>query len=258
MPGPGNAQYADGGALSFVANYMMTQVDDVGVWGRGPDGVNKRPNIIHVGSGGVVFSDGSTQTVAAASSPNAMAMRQGDAASPAAANYHIAFMNIGVAGNVSPPIDTAYVTPFALNKDQVVTALGINLFATAAQEARVGIYSNTSETNLTPNALLAESGAISTAVGGIQMATLGTAWTVPETGLYWAVVNSNGVAGYQFRGATILSIPNPLGTSGASAMTANVALRGGMTYASAFPDPFAITGGALITTATPYAIFQLQ
>lgn len=65
MPSPQTAEYADNEALSFVANWVFTQQNNIGAIGRTPTGEDKRPKGIYVGDDGITFADGTQQTTAA-------------------------------------------------------------------------------------------------------------------------------------------------------------------------------------------------
>lgn len=83
MPGPGNAQYGDGGLLTFAANWVFTGGGGIagqGAIGRTPAGEDKRPRGIYVGDDGITFADGTQQTTASTgadySGPELVGMEQ--------------------------------------------------------------------------------------------------------------------------------------------------------------------------------------
>lgn len=65
MASPRDAQYGDGGLLTFVANWIFVEVNNTGAIGRTPDGEDRRPKGIYVGEDGITFADDTQQTTAA-------------------------------------------------------------------------------------------------------------------------------------------------------------------------------------------------
>lgn len=147
--------------------------------------------------------------------------------------------------------NTLYGIPFiAPTRGATLDRLGFNVVTLLAGNARVGLYSATSDTNLYPNALVVDGGGISTGSGGVKSATISQVLT--PGALYWAVYLGDAapsVRTHQGGTATNIlgfdsSLPNG-GTRGISVAQAYGAL----------PATFPV-GAALVITGTTFpAVF---
>ena len=140
--------------------------------------------------------------------------------------------------------------PFIAGRGGTIDRIAVNVTTLAASGVmRCGIYDSTSDTNLYPNALILDSGELSTASTGVKSATVSQALTAGK--LYW-FVTLTGTAAPTLRALaatdlhSIFNLDNTLGT--APGRYLQVALAYG-----ALPSTF--TASASVTTGTVPAVF---
>jgi hypothetical protein len=113
--------------------------------------------------------------------------------------YYVAGNIAGNLSTLSYANDFIIAAPLVMPKRSHIDRVGIRVLGGAAGTARIGIYNATSGTNMTPWALLYDSGNIDTSSNGFKTATVD--WVLEQDTLYWAalLMSDNGV--------TIRSVP---------------------------------------------------
>lgn len=92
---------------------------------------------------------------------------------------------LGYGSNAAPTVDTIYLTPFFIKVPITFDKIGFRCATLAvASKVRVGIYSSTSKTNPSPNALIYGSIELSGATTGVKEDT-GLSVAIAAPGLYW-------------------------------------------------------------------------
>jgi hypothetical protein len=157
-------------------------------------------------------------------------------------------------GGLSFTIDTIRVLPLILPSGGTLDRLGIEITTLAAGgTGRLGIYDSVSITDLTPNNLIVDGGAVVTTAVAVVSVTINQILTAGK--LYWLAVNL-GTLAPSLRTVNagtvsgILGYPNTLGTS--------VGL--GWQVASAFgalPNPFPASPTVMITPV-PLIAYRLS
>jgi len=159
-----------------------------------------------------------------------------------AANYYPAGRHhcYGTGAGVTLATGTIWLISFIEVRGGTIDQLMFDVTTQAAgQNGRIGLYSNTSDTTLYPNALLEDSGSISLTGTGAKAYTLGTPRVLTPGALYWIALtidggspvvrgtiheafwNALGVVsgvpgiGYRLTAFTYAALPNPL-TAGAT------------------------------------------
>jgi hypothetical protein len=165
-------------------------------------------------------------------------------------------LGMGGAGAIAVAANQAFAMPFRMRQGQKIVRLGFGVSIPAAAFARVAIYSNKSALDPYPGNLLLETVALSTNGAGFQLDTVD--YTVLSTALYWAVINSDATGGATIRGVNGSNDiqESPLGMT--SAFSQIKMIRGLVTYANPWPDPYAATGDTMVTANCPVAIMQLS
>lgn len=108
------------------------------------------------------------------------------------AQYYLQDYNIAAApSGQSFSADTVRYTPFAVDRERTVTAIGVNVTTTAAsQKARVGIYENKTSGGIDePGNLLVSSGDLNIGSSGVQSSAVSI--TLQPGTVYWAAVLSS-------------------------------------------------------------------
>lgn len=144
----------------------------------------------------------------------------------------------------APSANTMRAVPFvAPARGGTISEVAFNVTAGVAGNCRVGIYSNSADDNLYPDALLFDSGSISVAANGVK--TAAASIDLSPGRLYWAVIV--GDAAPTIRTLSVNNCGTILGYGTAMGTAGNVGVSLAFTYA-ALPDPFG-SGGAYITAA---------
>jgi hypothetical protein len=92
---------------------------------------------------------------------------------------------------------TLYVLPFICTRTGTVERVALNVTTLGASSgARVGVYNNTSNTNLYPSSLIAASdgGELATTSTGFKINTIGSPFTLTAGNLYWLAFNCKATA----------------------------------------------------------------
>lgn len=127
--------------------------------------------------------------------------------------------------------------------------IAVNVTSLAAGNCRLGIYEATSDTNLYPNALLVDSGALSTGTTGVKEATIDV--DLEPGALYWVAHVGDAVP--TFRGQWISGAMQIFGVSSGLGTSPQVGLSVSYTY-GALPSTF--PGSATAIASEPnIAIF---
>lgn len=148
-------------------------------------------------------------------------------------------------GTASHTANVLRAIPFTSPRGGTITALNFaSTAASAGTNARIGIYTNTSTTDLRPNTLIEGSGDISVAAAGLKTLTLTTPLVLDRDALYWfAIVTSAAVT---CRAQTIAAAWPILGYDATLGTTLGYGWSNAFTYA-ALPASFPVAGIAVIT-----------
>lgn len=168
--------------------------------------------------------------------------------------YYVAGqVNAVATSTATPAINTFYAVPQVVTRPMTLDRLALQVTTAAASSAvRVGIYTNTSNSELYPAALVVDSGALDTTAVGMKNATVSQ---VLSPGLYWFVYLA-GVAAPQVRAVALAGLSPMLGNSNVLATTVGIGLTVAYTY-GALPATFP-AGASVFQNAPPAIGFRLS
>lgn len=159
-------------------------------------------------------------------------------------NYYIANQGTeGALGTGAPTANVLRAMPFiAPRRGGALDTLAYEITGTVAGNTRIGLYANTSESNLYPAARLEASASIA---NSNAFKTLAVTRSLVPGDLYWIAIV--GDVAPTIRALGLTNVSSILGNAG-SGGAVNVGLSVAYAYA-ALPDPF--PAGAAYITATP-------
>lgn len=146
----------------------------------------------------------------------------------------------------APAIGTLFALPFAVPRGGTLDRIAFQVTTLAASgTGRCGIYQATSDTNVYPNALIVDSGSLSTASTGLKSATISQALTANT--LYWFVYLA-GTAAATIRCMALGGVRAFMGIDNAIGAAPGF----GITVAQAFGSlPATFPAGGTVMTAVP-------
>ncbi len=147
----------------------------------------------------------------------------------------------------APSANVLRAIPFiAPSRGGVLDRIAIAVTTLLAGNARIGIYRNTSESNLYPSDLLVDSGDLSTATTGVKAATINVSLVPGE--LYWFA--HVGSVAATLRCLTVANASNLLGITSGLGTAQSVGVSRAFTFA-ALPSPFGAGGAEISAVPIP-------
>lgn len=150
-----------------------------------------------------------------------------------------------------------YAIPFlAPRRGSVMDQLSVYVTTgVAATSVRFGLYNNTSESGLMPNALVYDAGTFTSTTTNQSRDATGLAVSLEPSALYWAVVVSNGAIGV--RGIAAGAAGFILGFTATNVSAVTTGLYANLTF-GALPATFPTAGLTASTVSHPSAFFRLS
>jgi hypothetical protein len=167
-------------------------------------------------------------------------------------SYYYAGFGAGTALTTgAPSANILRAIPFiAPGRNSVISRLAFNVTTNvAATNARIGLYSSKSETNIYPGALLADSGNISTASNGVK--TYDVKVALEPLGIYWLAIVGSGAPTLRCGAVAGSTVPKILPDAETMPTTRSLGLSVAHVF-GALPNPF--TAGAAYITAVPVPV----
>jgi hypothetical protein len=97
--------------------------------------------------------------------------------------YYAAAHYVGSLSGIAVAANNLFAMPFVTNRSITIDRIGIVVTVAAAGNVRLGIYNSVSQTDLTPNSLILDSGLVDVSVAQLNTATINQ--TLSPNVLYW-------------------------------------------------------------------------